>query len=189
MERESFDAAYVDRLREGDPAVQDHFTRYFGDLLRIKLRSRLRSSELVDDVRQETFLRVFVTLRRNGLEHPERLGAFVNAVCNNVLLEHLRARGKAAQIPENAPEPVDERVNIEYDLVTEERKASVRSILSGLSPKDRDLLRSVFLEERDKDAVCREHKVDRQYLRVLLHRARKRLRASMERDASWRVGA
>jgi RNA polymerase sigma-70 factor (ECF subfamily) len=30
----------------------------------------------------------------------------------------------------------------------------------------------VFLEERDKDEVCRDFGVDRNYLRVLLHRAK-----------------
>jgi len=29
------------------------------------------------------------------------------------------------------------------------------------------------LEERDKDEVCRDYGVDREYLRVLLHRAKK----------------
>ena len=48
----------------------------------------------------------------------------------------------------------------------------VREILEKLSERDRRLLREVFLEERDKDEVCREFGVDREYLRVLLHRAK-----------------
>jgi RNA polymerase sigma-70 factor (ECF subfamily) len=41
---------------------------------------------------------------------------------------------------------------------------------------DRFLIRAIFLDERDKDAVCREQGVGRDYLRVLLHRAKKRFR-------------
>ena len=189
MERQTFDAVYVQRLKDGDPATQADFTRYFGELLLCKLRARLRSPQLIDDIRQETFLRVFVTLRRNGLEHPERLGAFVLSVCNNVMLESFRAEGRAAQMPENAPEPADERVNLESELVTGERQATVRAVLSTMPAKDRDLLRKVFLEERDKDEVCREHSVDRGYLRVLLHRARNRFRVALERDLVKRQGA
>jgi RNA polymerase sigma-70 factor (ECF subfamily) len=48
----------------------------------------------------------------------------------------------------------------------------VREILEQLSERDRRLLREVFLEERDKDEVCRDFGVDRDYLRVLLHRAK-----------------
>jgi RNA polymerase sigma-70 factor (ECF subfamily) len=48
----------------------------------------------------------------------------------------------------------------------------VRHVLDDLSERDRGLLRAVFLEERDKDEVCTELGVDRDYLRVLLHRAK-----------------
>ena len=34
------------------------------------------------------------------------------------------------------------------------------------------MLKAVFLDERDRDEVCREFGVDRDYLRVLLHRAK-----------------
>jgi RNA polymerase sigma-70 factor (ECF subfamily) len=33
-------------------------------------------------------------------------------------------------------------------------------------------LQAVFIDERDRDQVCREFNVDRDYLRVLLHRAK-----------------
>jgi RNA polymerase sigma-70 factor (ECF subfamily) len=34
------------------------------------------------------------------------------------------------------------------------------------------LLKAIFLDERDRDEVCQEFGVDRDYLRVLLHRAK-----------------
>ncbi len=51
-------------------------------------------------------------------------------------------------------------------------KHHVRKVLEGLPEKDRRLLHALFIEDRDKDEVCREFKVDRNYLRVLLHRAK-----------------
>jgi hypothetical protein len=39
--RFSFDENYVRRLIAEDPETERHFTEYFGDLLSIKLRSRL----------------------------------------------------------------------------------------------------------------------------------------------------
>jgi RNA polymerase sigma-70 factor (ECF subfamily) len=181
-ERESFDSDYVRRLTEGDPETERHFTHFFGDLLRIKLRARLRSREAIEDVRQETFVRVFDTLRRKGgVEHPERLGAFVNAVANNVMLELFRAEGRTTAMPEEGFEPVAAGVDIDSTLMDEERKTHVRRLLNQLPAKDRDLLRLVFLEERNKDDVCRQLNVDRDYLRVLLHRATTRLRESYRR--------
>jgi RNA polymerase sigma-70 factor (ECF subfamily) len=51
-------------------------------------------------------------------------------------------------------------------------KDKVGEVLRGLAPRDRSLLKAVFLDERDRDEVCREFGVDRDYLRVLLHRAK-----------------
>src|SRR5216683_1686181 len=81
-----FSEDYVQRLATGDPEVENHFTGYFGGLLRIKLKTKLRSANMIEDVRQETFLRVLATLRDGRLLYPDRLGGFVNSVCNNVLL-------------------------------------------------------------------------------------------------------
>ncbi len=181
LDSRSFNEDYVRRLRDGDPEIERHFTAYFGDLLAIKLRSRLRSQHSADDIRQETFLRVFHALRRKGgVEHPERLGAFVNSVCNNVLLEHYRAEGRVSPMSEDTPEPADGSPGPELGAATEERKRWVRRILDNLPRKDQDLLRLIFFEDRDKDEVCRLYRVDRNYLRVLLYRARTRFRESME---------
>jgi RNA polymerase sigma-70 factor (ECF subfamily) len=51
-------------------------------------------------------------------------------------------------------------------------KRKVREILLRLAPRDRSLLKAIFLEERDRDEVCRQFGVEREYLRVLLHRAK-----------------
>lgn len=173
----SFDREYVRRLSEGDAEVERHFVDYFASLLLIKLRSRLRSRQDIEDVRQEVFLRVIRSVRsERGLHEPERLGAFVLAVCNNVLLEHFRHQGRVTQIDSQTPEPRQPRADFEQELVTEENQQYVRDLIDELSAKDRGILRAVFLEERDKDAVCREFGIRREYLRVLLHRAKNRFR-------------
>jgi len=182
LERQSFDRSYVDRLILGDAETERHFTRYFGDLLLIKLRSRLRSPQLVEDARQETFLRVLSVIRnKGGLEYPERLGAFVNAVCENVLLETFRSGARLQQLPEDAPEPVDLGASAESEFVSAERKMLVRSLLDELSDTDRQILRKLFLEEKDKDEICREFRIDRDYLRVRVHRALARCRVVLEK--------
>ena len=71
MEFFTFDKVYVERLRDGDPSTEDHFVAYFEQLLRIKLRARTLTSDKVEDLRQETFIRVIAALRAPGpYEHP-----------------------------------------------------------------------------------------------------------------------
>jgi RNA polymerase sigma-70 factor (ECF subfamily) len=182
LQRYSFDQAYIHRLRECDPDTQRHFVRYFGELLSIKLRSRLCAPHLAEDVRQETFLRVLAVVYRQGIENPEGLGAFVNSVCNNVLMELYRSEGRHPNLTEDTPEPADQHANPESLAVNNQRKQLVRRVLDELGPKDKELMRQVFLEERSRDEVCREFHIDREYLRVMLHRAKARFREILEKE-------
>ena len=176
VELHPFDEVYVNRLRSGDPAVQQHFCAYFGELVQIKLRSRLLPRHVIEDIRQETFLRVLMALQRDGIEQPERLGAFVNSVCNHVLFEQYRFQDRTESL-EPLPEPPDHGVDLDRTLLSEETRRQVEQVLRGLGQRDRDLLRAVFLEEKSREQVCRELGVDREYLRVLLHRAKSQFRA------------
>ncbi|MDQ6678311.1 MAG: sigma-70 family RNA polymerase sigma factor [Acidobacteriota bacterium] len=175
VQRHTFDADYVRRLAACDDETERHFTAYFGDLLSAKLRSRLRSPHLIEDVKQETFLRVLKTIRlKHGLDEPSALGSYVNSVCNNVLFEVYRAQSKTSDPIEDCG---SDEASAETTMVDRQERAEVREVLSGMPEKDGTILRWLFFEERDKDEVCRQLSVDREYLRVLVHRAKLRFRS------------
>src|SRR5579863_4699823 len=174
LQLHSFDAGYVESLCGGDRQTQEHFVGYFSALLQLKLRSRLQSRHAIEDVCQETFARVFATLRKEGgLKNPERLGAFVNSVCNNVLFETYRASGRVESLDfEDRPELPATGPDAFAIVSSRQMADKVREILLTMAPRDRFLLKAVFLDQRDRDEVCQEFGVDREYLRVLLHRAK-----------------
>ena len=178
-----FSAEYLQRLTEGDPFVEEHFTAYFGELIFLKLRNRLRTPQLIEDIRQETLLRVIRTIRSDrGLDHAERLGAFVNSVCNNVMHELLRQEYRHEQLNESTSDPVDGRVDLDLPLVTEERKRLVQGVLKELPSRDRQILQLLYLEEKAAAEICRELHVDGDYLRVLVHRAKLRFKNKMAKN-------
>ena len=171
----AFDAAYVEKLRAGDAHIEGHFVNYFSELIRLKLRSRLNSKEAMEDVRQETFMRVLTLLRgKGGLRQPDRLGPFVNSVCNHVLFEHYRSQKRTeATIDDEMEAAIAGREPSALSLLeAKDTERVVRQILNKLPERDRRLLQSVLLEERNKDEVCAEFDITREYLRVLLHRAK-----------------
>ncbi len=177
----TFDKAYIERLRDGDQATEDHFFVYFEKLLQIKLRARAIGTDRVEDLKQDTFIRVIAAVKQGGVRRPERFGAFVNSVCNNVLLEYYRSLGKNRQMDDTHEEIPDKAPDQEGMMVSKQCSEQVRKILSALPARDRELLRAVFLEEKDKDTVCRDFGVDRSYLRVLLHRAKEKFKAVYEK--------
>jgi RNA polymerase sigma-70 factor, ECF subfamily len=168
----AFDASYVEKLRAGDAHIELHFVNYFSDLIRLKLRSRLNSKEAMEDVRQETFKRVLTLLRgKGGLRQPDRFGPFVNSVCNHVLFEHYRSQKRTEATIDDATIAGREPSALSL-LEAKDTERVVRQILNQLPERDRRLLQSVLLEERNKDEVCVEFGITREYLRVLLHRAK-----------------
>ncbi len=173
-----FDSSYCDRLRSGDEETERHFVAYFAPLLLAKLRRRLRSEALIEEIRQETFLRTFRAIRSaESLRRPEQLGPFVHGVCENTIREYLRSDRRTEPMAEDADHRPGGLPSPEQQMVTRERKSIVRAALERLSLRDQKLLRAVFLEDQDKDEICRELGVDRGHLRVLLHRAKLQFRA------------
>jgi len=172
MDFYTFDDEYVRRLREGDRRVSEHFATYFGGLLRAKLRRRHDlSREDIEDLIQDVLLRVLGKLPE--LHDSSKLGAFVFSVCIRTLKEWDRKQWIRFTDGEiDIPGPDD----LEKDLLNQDAQRCVNQVLDELPKHDADLLRAVFLEEADKDEICRRFGVDREYLRVLIHRAKKRFR-------------
>ena len=182
----TFDASYVNKLRAGDAPTEQHFISYFSELILLKLRPRLRRPEQIEDVKQETFSRALTLIRSDGgLRHAERLGPLVNSICNNILMEQYRISNRVEALEDEAAERlVETRPNALSMAISDDTRKLVRRVLDGLNERDRSLLRAVFLEERHKDEICAELGVDRDYLRVLLHRAKGSFRVMYSKQVS-----
>src|SRR5688572_12062020 len=122
-----FDDDYVRRLREGDRETSEHFESYFRELLLIKLRWKVSRRDAIDDIIQETFVRVLARL--GDLQAPEKLGAYVHSVANHVLQEWYREDRPPSP---SDPHPIDppDPTNFETELIDEETRRIVREIVN-----------------------------------------------------------
>lgn len=180
-----FDDGYVRRLRDGDPSTWEHFVRYFSRLLLLKLRRSVKSMADIDDIRQDVYSRLLKILRSDdGIREGAKLGKFVNTMCNNIVHEYHRGSWRREPIDDQMLETL---INDIFDdpVVLEETKEDVRATLSEMQPRDADILRALFLQERDRDEICRDLRIESDYLRVLLHRAKERFR-EVYRARKWR---
>ena len=167
-----FDQKFLNALRDRNTDAEDFLISHFARPVQLKLRSRLSSPELVQDASQEAFLRILNYFRSGKtLDNPASLPGFIHSVCHNISLEFLRAHTRHDQMADDFRAPVDPRLNPEGEMVTAERREFVARVLAELPERDRLILRRIYLEEEDKDEVCREFNIDRGYLRVLVHRA------------------
>lgn len=177
-----FDASYISKLEARDSGVEAHFAYYFSQFLTGSLRRRAASAERINDVRQETFARVLAAVHSDeGIRRPECFGAFVAAVCRNVLYESYRS-DRFEPMDDMPPLLVDPVHSPEAIYSAGESQRQVRHVLRQMQDDEGMLLRAVYLEERDRDEVCRELGISRGYLRVLLHRAKQQFRERFRKE-------
>jgi RNA polymerase sigma-70 factor (ECF subfamily) len=169
MELGRFDREYVRRLTMSDQATEADFVSHFVPRLRLWFHASGIGSPIADDLIQETMLQVISTIRHGAVIKPGYMDAYVFGVCRSLSQQTLKSHG-----PENSdgaltlPEP-----NLNDDSTRRQREVSdtMRHVLDNMPPREREILAAVFIAERDKDAICRDFGVTRDYLRVLLHRA------------------
>lgn len=167
----SFDEDYLRRLRLQDPATEAHFVSYFGERLKMVLRARGVDSQTIDEVRQETFCRVWGAVRSGEVRNPRGFGSYVHSVCKNVLSETRRDIVRNQHDPLDSTDVADQQLDLEDLMQQKQNGKLVREILDMLPERDRRILRARFFEERENEDVCLQFGIDRDYLRVLLHRA------------------
>ncbi len=172
-----FDDLYVRRLKEHDPETEAHFARYFRLILFAKLRKRIPPQD-ADDVIQTVFTRVLERL--DEVRDGRRFGAFVLGVCNLILLERYRKDSRTEPLTEEHDE-IAGTSDSEQEFFKEEAAQRVRRVLNEMEERDQAILRAVFLDEEDRDEIGRRFHVTPEYLRVLVHRATKKLGAAFKR--------
>ena len=183
-----FDSNYVNALRQGDPAIQAHFVDHFSPILLRAVSRKVRSAGQAREIRQETFRRVLTIVQSGrGIRQPERFEVFVIGVCNNVVRESYREQSRSVALSELEAEPVNNLPSAYALVQAREAREKVRRVLSQLGAIDRTILKAVFLDNQDKDEVCQRLGVSRDYLRVLLHRAKEHFRIEVQKDAPQTV--
>ena len=172
MEPYPFNEDYLSRLRARDPETEAHFVAFFNTLLKVKLRSDRYSDAALSDIRQETLYRVLKAIYSDKIHNPQSLRSFVYGVCENVKLEYARDEWRKWQDESDEfPSIPDERSPADGPARQAEMRQTVRWVLGKLPAKDRKILIGLFMNEKERDEVCREMGITRDNLRVLLHRA------------------
>jgi len=148
------------------------------DRLRLKLRYKVlyhlgHGCPDVDDVVQESILRFLRAERRQSIRNTEELGAFLNGVCRNVILEYRRKARREPIADPDIPIP-DPGIRPEAEVL--ELRDAIDGGLAELAERDRGILRALYLEGQEKDEICREWNMTDAQFRVVLFRAKERFR-------------
>ena len=137
----------------------------------------------IDDLVQETLMRFLIAANKESLRNPDAVGAFLNGICRNVILEYWRRSTREAPMPELIPEP--EAKGIPESGLLEMRQAIAEG-MAQLSSRDREILTAFYLEEKTKEEILAATGLTDENFRVVLCRAKERFRAIYIRHAQHR---
>jgi RNA polymerase sigma-70 factor (ECF subfamily) len=151
--------------------------------LRLLVARRCRDPQLAADLLNDGIVTTWGKWQAGKIERPEQIAGYVLQVTMNLLRNHRRAIverpekradvSKLQELPSGA-EPGDETIELEI-------AARVKTVIRSLSsPRDRSILVRFYLDEEDKDAICRDLGLSPLQFDKILHRARGRLRKLLE---------
>ena len=137
----------------------------------------------IDDVVQETLTRFLLAVKDDRLRNPEALGAFLNGISRNVILEYRRRSMREAPMPELIPEPPARGIP-EAGLL--EIRQAIAAGMEQLASRDRQVLTAFYLEEKTKDEILKLTGMSDENFRVVLCRAKERFRTIYNQQAKHR---
>jgi RNA polymerase sigma factor (sigma-70 family) len=179
------DATLVLRARDGDVAAFELLHARYRDAVSRVIRAETRRAVDVDDLAQETFTSAWSRL--GGLRDPERFRPWLFQIARRVVIDHARATGRRPTLDgdddlalamTSAPDPGPDELAELTELASH-----VRAALDGLSRRDVVAVSLVAQFGFGPAEVAEALGITPNNAKVVLHRARRRLAAEMERHA------
>lgn len=153
--------------------------------LRLLIFRRARDINVAADLLNDAICTTWEKWLAGQVAHPEQIAGYVFQVAMNLLRNHRRAMAerpdKRAEVKALDELPMDESPE---DRGIEDRLAErVKRLVQGMSSqRDRTILVRFYLNEEDRETICRDMKLTPAQFARVIHRARGRLRQLMEAE-------
>ncbi|WP_460526282.1 RNA polymerase sigma factor [Flindersiella endophytica] len=169
-------AELVEAVAEGDRAAFAELYREFVSVVRLAVWDQLRDADQVAAVVQETFARALRALPK--LRDPNRFRQWLLAIARHTAVDARRDQSRLVPADPDDAEPLSWSEDSAELAALRDVAAMVEGMVGGLSRQDAVALRLVTLGF-DVSDVARALGVGNEAARVLLHRARSRLRSAL----------
>lgn len=171
--------AIVAGIVEGNRLAEKAMVEKYGKPLIFILERRTNNRESAKDLVQDTFLVVLQKLRSEPLQDPSKLGAYLQRTAINLHIGEVRKYIRRNTTADSELlETIAESEGDQHRRLVEERaKIAVRKLISELHNKrDRIILTLYYIEEDDKEVICRELDLSIRHFDRVISRARSRFR-------------
>jgi len=167
----------LERIARGDRAAEAEFVRRYQYGVLVLVRRHCRPNDpIVEDLAQDVLTRVLERLREGAVRDPAALPAYVRTTVMHTTSAEYRSRRVTE--PESTAEHVADGDAPPERLSSAQLSGILKKVLDDLPvARDREVLARFYLDEHDKDSVCRALNIDAAHFHRVVFRARERFRA------------
>lgn len=170
----------VARIADGDRGAEAEFVRRFEHGVRALVRRHCRTGDpIVDDLVQDVLTGVIERLRAGAINDSAALPGYVQAAAAYATTAEYRRRRPTQNV--SAIENLPDRDSPTAHLDATQLATLLRTLLAEMPvARDREILARFYLDEQDKDVVCRALGIDPAHFHRVVFRARERFRTLLE---------
>lgn len=141
-------------------------------------KASLHQPEHLEDVLQESFLKMYLRLRGGGrpIREPR---VYFRAVCRNTARKHMKKLIRMQQMEEPWSEALEGKVQLPEEPLVDERPL-ILAALPKLSPRYRQILKMMYIEGLGPKEIQAALRCTDGALRTAKHRALKALREALK---------
>ena len=170
----------VARIAGGDRTAESEFVRRFERGVRALVRRHCRPGDpIVDDLVQDVLTGVIERLRTGAIRDSGALAGYVQAAAVYATTAEYRRRRptQSDATIENLADGDTPTARLEATQLS----TMLRTLLAEMPvARDREILARFYLDEQDKDDVCRALDIDPAHFHRVVFRARERFRTLLE---------
>ena len=146
--------------------------------LRAYVARVIGSAARADDIVQEAYLRLLRT--RLPIDDPEQLRAYLFRIASNLINDHWRQERRERKSAEHRPRESD---HVNPDLAL---RLDMTRLFEQLRPQQRQLMWLAYVERADHREIAAALGLRERSVRVLLHRARRKLATLLQERGAAR---
>jgi RNA polymerase sigma-70 factor, ECF subfamily len=151
--------------------------------LRLLILRRTRDPNVASDLLSEAICITWEKWQANQIAHPDQIAGYIFQVAVNLLRNRRRAMGEkpGARADNSRLDTLADDSAAADDWIERQIAARVKRVIGSMStPRDRLILTRFYLEEEDKESICRDLNLEATQFDKVLHRARGRLKELLE---------
>ncbi|MBE9549964.1 MAG: sigma-70 family RNA polymerase sigma factor [Proteobacteria bacterium] len=170
-------------IAAGEPAAETALVHQYSRGLLLMLTQRCGDVELAADMHQDTFMVVLTRLRKQALDNPQQIKAFIHSTAVNLFINHYRKEKRRNTWGDDdavgaAADPAPDQVR---RLEKKDTAKLVHAVIKELpGERDRKILWLYFIDEIEKPAICTQLDLSTEHFDRVLYRAKQRLRQKLE---------